>query len=123
MCPTSMPTTRRICSWPRATSRHRIASTRWTSGDLAAGRLSELYGPSQVEADSYIRTLGWRRVAEEELALLSASTRRYLDAYASGVNAYIRGKPAAVAGIQRAGRRGTWTTSPRSGGPQTRCHG
>ena len=62
---------------------------------LAAGRLSELYGPSQVEADSYIRTLGWRRVAEEELALLSASTRRYLDAYASGVNAYIRGKPAA----------------------------
>jgi penicillin G amidase len=62
---------------------------------LAAGRLSELYGPSQVEADSYIRTLGWRRVADEELALLSASTRRYLDAYASGVNAYIRGKPAA----------------------------
>jgi penicillin G amidase len=62
---------------------------------LAAGRLSELYGPGQVEADSYIRTLGWRRVAEEELALLSASTRRYLDAYASGVNAYIRGKPAA----------------------------
>jgi penicillin amidase len=62
---------------------------------LAAGRLAELYGPGQVEADSYIRTLGWRRVAEEELALLSASTRRYLDAYASGVNAYIRGKPAA----------------------------
>jgi len=61
---------------------------------LAAGRLSELYGPSQIEADSYIRTLGWRRVAEQELTLLSASTRRYLDAYASGVNAYIRGKEA-----------------------------
>src|SRR5829696_3962423 len=41
---------------------------------MAAGRLSELYGPSQIEADSYIRTLGWRRVAEQELALLSAST-------------------------------------------------
>jgi penicillin amidase len=67
---------------------------------LAAGRLSELYGPSEVEADSYIRTLGWRRVAEEELALLSASTRRYLDAYASGVNAYIRGKPAADLGLE-----------------------
>jgi penicillin G amidase len=67
---------------------------------LAAGRLSELYGPSQVDADSYIRTLGWRRVAEEELALLSASTRRYLDAYASGVNAYIRGKPAAELSLE-----------------------
>ena len=31
---------------------------------LAAGRLSELYGESQVETDTYIRTLGWRRVAE-----------------------------------------------------------
>ncbi len=67
---------------------------------LAAGRLSELYGASQIEADSYIRTLGWRRVAEQELALLSASTRRYLDAYASGVNAYIRGKKAAELSLE-----------------------
>ena len=91
---------------------------------LAAGRLSELYGPSQVEADSYIRTLGWRRVAEEELALLSASTRRYLDAYASGVNAYIRGKPAAELSLEYSvlGVQGL-TTSPRSGGPQIRCRG
>ena len=57
---------------------------------LAAGRLSELYGKSQVETDAYVRTLGWRRVAEQELALLAPSTRRYLDAYAAGVNAYIR---------------------------------
>ncbi len=60
---------------------------------LAAGRLSELYGASQIETDSYIRTLGWRRVAEQELSLLSPSTRRYLDAYAAGVNAYLAGKP------------------------------
>ena len=50
---------------------------------LAAGRLSELYGESQVETDAYVRTLGWRRVAEQELALLAPSTRRYLDAYAA----------------------------------------
>jgi penicillin amidase len=62
---------------------------------LAAGRLSELYGASQVQTDAYIRTLGWRRVAEQELSLVSASTRRYLDAYAAGVNTYIHGKPAA----------------------------
>ncbi|HEX3205556.1 MAG TPA: penicillin acylase family protein, partial [Propionibacteriaceae bacterium] len=56
---------------------------------LAAGQLSELFGPSQVETDIYVRTLGWRRVAEQELALLAPSTRRYLDAYAAGVNAYL----------------------------------
>jgi penicillin amidase len=59
---------------------------------LAAGRLSELYGESQVKTDAYVRTLGWRRVAEQELRLLSSSTRRYLDAYAAGVNSYLRGR-------------------------------
>lgn len=57
---------------------------------ITAGRLSELFGASQVETDTFIRTLGWRRVAEQELPLLSASTRRYLDAYADGVNAYLQ---------------------------------
>ena len=61
---------------------------------LASGRLSELYGESQVETDAYIRTLGWRRVAEAELALLAPSSRRYLDAYASGVNAYLTDRSA-----------------------------
>lgn len=59
---------------------------------LAAGRLAELYGESQVETDAYVRTLGWRRTAEQELRLLSSSTRRYLDAYAAGVNSYLRGR-------------------------------
>ena len=58
----------------------------------AAGRLSELFGASQVPTDTYVRTLGFRRTAEAELALQSPSTRRYLDAYASGVNAYLRGR-------------------------------
>lgn len=59
---------------------------------ITAGRLSELFGASQVETDTYIRTLGWRRVAQAELPLLSASTRRYLDAYADGVNAYLQSR-------------------------------
>jgi penicillin amidase len=62
---------------------------------LAAGRLSELFGSSQFETDAYIRTLGWRRVAQQELGLLAPSTRRYLDAYAAGVNAYLGGRTAA----------------------------
>jgi penicillin amidase len=75
---------------------------------LAAGRLSELYGKSQVGTDTYVRTLGWRRVAEQELPLLAPSTRRYLDAYAAGVNTYLKGRPAAdlsleytLLGVQR----------------------
>lgn len=67
---------------------------------ITAGRISELFGASQVETDAYIRTMGWRRVAEQELTLLSSSTRRYLDAYASGVNAYIRGRSAAELSLE-----------------------
>ena len=37
---------------------------------VTAGRLAELFGPSQVETDAYLRTLGWRRVAEQEWPLL-----------------------------------------------------
>ena len=58
----------------------------------ASGRLAELFGASQVETDTFVRTVGFRRTAEQELALQSPSTRRYLDAYASGVNAYLRGR-------------------------------
>ena len=67
---------------------------------LAAGRLSELFGASQVETDAYVRTLGWHRVAEQELSLLAPSTRRYLDAYASGVNAYLRSRSTAELSLE-----------------------
>ena len=55
------------CSSRRATCRRRTASTRWTSGGTStAGRLSEMFGAGQVETDTFLRTLGWRRVAEQE---------------------------------------------------------
>ncbi len=56
---------------------------------VTAGRLAELVGDAAVETDAFVRTLGWRRVAEQELALLDDRTRALLDAYARGVNAYI----------------------------------
>ena len=56
---------------------------------VTSGRLSELLGKQALETDMYIRTMGWRRVAEQELALLSPETLGYLEAYAAGVNAYI----------------------------------
>ncbi|MEV5409327.1 penicillin acylase family protein [Thermopolyspora sp. NPDC052614] len=54
-----------------------------------AGRLSELFGASTLDVDKVVRTLGWRRVAERELPLLAPETRRALDAYAAGVNAWL----------------------------------
>jgi penicillin amidase len=56
---------------------------------LTAGRLSELFGSQTLETDEYIRTLGWRRTAAKEMALLQPRTREALQAYADGVNAYL----------------------------------
>ncbi len=56
---------------------------------ITAGRLSEMFGRTTLKADMFIRTMGWRRVAERELALLNPETVSYLDAYSAGVNAYI----------------------------------
>jgi penicillin G amidase len=56
---------------------------------VTAGRLSELFGKDALETDKFVRTLGWRRVAEKELGLLTPTTRAYLDDYARGVNAYL----------------------------------
>ncbi|SFC17706.1 penicillin acylase family protein [Streptomyces aidingensis] len=60
---------------------------------LTAGRLSEMFGDSQVSTDIFLRTLGWRDIAQREYdELLSEDTKRYLRAYADGVNAYLAGR-------------------------------
>lgn len=58
---------------------------------VTAGRLAELVGAdaSAISADRVVRTMGWRRIAEQEWDLVSATTREYLQAYADGVNAYL----------------------------------
>ena len=43
---------------------------------VTAGRLSELFGEDTLETDEFVRTMGWRRVAEQELALLEARDPR-----------------------------------------------
>jgi penicillin amidase len=57
---------------------------------MGAGRLSEVLGEVTLPVDRLTRTLGLNRAAEDELASLPAETRRALDAYAAGVNAYMR---------------------------------
>jgi penicillin amidase len=54
-----------------------------------AGRLAEMFGEDALETDLYVRTMGWRRVAERELPLLQPDTRAALEDYADGVNAYL----------------------------------
>jgi len=56
---------------------------------VTSGTLSELLGKPALETDMYIRTMGWRRVAAQELSLLQPQTLAYLQAYSDGVNAYI----------------------------------
>jgi penicillin amidase len=60
---------------------------------IGSGRLAEILGPKALEADRFMRTLGLRRVSEANLANYDAETRRFLDAYAAGVNAYLAQRP------------------------------
>lgn len=56
---------------------------------VTAGRLAELVGEPGVATDKVIRTMGWRRVAEQELSMLDPDTRRALAAFTDGVNAWL----------------------------------
>lgn len=56
---------------------------------LTSGRLAELFGESQVGTDRFLRTLGWHRIAEQEVRDLPKEVRAYYEAYADGVNAYL----------------------------------
>lgn len=56
-----------------------------------SGTLSEVLGPGALAADRFVRTLGWRRIAEAEVPLLDQESRGILEAYSQGVTAFIEG--------------------------------
>lgn len=56
---------------------------------IGSGRLSEMFGEDQVDTDKFLRTLGWARVVEEELASIDPVSLAILQDYAQGVNAYL----------------------------------
>ena len=60
---------------------------------LAAGRMAEILGPGTLETDRFLRTLGVRRAAEANLRQIDPETRKLLDAYAAGVNAFLATDP------------------------------
>lgn len=56
----------------------------------AQGRLSEILGSGAIEQDRFFRTWGFYRAAQASLANHTEFTRRALEAYAAGVNQFIR---------------------------------
>jgi penicillin amidase len=56
---------------------------------VAAGRLSEIFGPPTLANDLLLRRFSLRQAAEAEAAALSEEAAPALSAYCAGVNAYI----------------------------------
>src|SRR5665811_1212441 len=56
---------------------------------IGSGRLSEMFGDSQVETDVFLRTMGWHDVAATQYAAAAPDDRAAMEAYAEGVNAYL----------------------------------
>jgi len=56
---------------------------------IGSGRLSEIFGEIALETDRFCRRLGMHRAASAEVERLAEHSRRILNAYAAGVNAFI----------------------------------
>jgi len=59
----------------------------------SAGRLAEIFGKDVLELDKFHRKLGFHKVVAEAVAVMSDGNRRLFQAYADGVNAFIRSGP------------------------------
>ncbi len=60
---------------------------------LVAGRLSEILGKPTLSTDIAMRTMGFRKWAEESAAHVTEQERAIIDAYCLGVNACIQREP------------------------------
>lgn len=69
---------------------------------VTAGRVAEMFGASQAGTDAFLRTLGWRKVAEAEVEAMDDVTRGYYEAYAAGVNAYLSSRSGAELSLEYA---------------------
>ncbi|WP_374168982.1 penicillin acylase family protein [Microbacterium sp. WHRI 7836] len=69
---------------------------------VTSGRVAEMFGESQAGTDAFLRTLGWRKVAEAEVEAMDDTTRGYYEAYADGVNAYLASRSDAELSLEYA---------------------
>jgi penicillin G amidase len=56
---------------------------------IGSGRLSEILGKRLLETDRFLRTIGFRRAAEQALRRSSSGARAQLEAYSAGVNQFL----------------------------------
>jgi penicillin G amidase len=57
---------------------------------VVRGELAEMFGAKALDTDKFLRTLGVRRAAEKQFDNLPKEIQAHLQAYADGVNAYVR---------------------------------
>ena len=57
---------------------------------IGSGRLAEAFGEPALEADRFLRALGVKRAAAAQWARLEPRTRELLEAYAEGINSFVR---------------------------------
>lgn len=57
---------------------------------MASGNLSEVFGERMLQTDAYMRTLNLKSLALNDINLISKEARLSLQAYASGINAFIK---------------------------------
>lgn len=69
---------------------------------VTSGRVAEMFGESQASTDMFLRTLGWRDVAEQEVEAMDETTLAYYQAYADGVNSYLSEHDGASASLEYA---------------------
>ncbi len=67
---------------------------------IGAGRLSEMFGKSQVGTDTFLRAMGWAELAALEWESSSPEAKTILQAYADGVNAYLAGHRGLSLGLE-----------------------
>lgn len=63
---------------------------------VADGRLAEIFGADLVETDRFMRTVGMGRAAGADVELLDETSRRVVDAYVAGVNAFLTSRSGAL---------------------------
>ncbi len=57
---------------------------------IGAGRLAEAFGPAAVDTDRFLRALAVRRAAMQQWLQVQGESRRVLEAYAAGINAFVQ---------------------------------
>jgi penicillin G amidase len=57
---------------------------------VGRGQLAEIFGPKALDTDKFLRTLGVHRAAKKQLDNLPKEIQGFLQAYADGVNSYVR---------------------------------